>query len=132
MSRKPTTHDESTRGKEIVKPQTKYARHLRAQAHEVMRERIKGQQHLNQVTKIAKRLHTEASTLSTTEIQALKASADIQFKILGKILPDLKSSEINVKGSIEHRNVQELSVADLSRIIEGEFLHAEEDDEPED
>ena len=114
-------HDTNNKGVPIAKPRTKYGKYLRNEAHEVMRERIKGQNHITQVTKIAKRLQAEYKTLTVTEIAALKASADVQFKILNKILPDLKATEKNVNVKVDDSNLQEMSTDQLKKIVYAEY-----------
>lgn len=119
----------SARGKDIKPARTKYAKHLKEQGQNAMRERIKGQQHLNQIIKNVKKLQNLNEKLEPTEVTRLKVACDQHFKILGKILPDIKQTEINVSGAIEHKSVDELSITELEKIIDRKDYEVVEDDE---
>lgn len=121
--------DKSSRGEVITRPRTKLGRAKRTEAQEVMRERIKGQQHLNHIVKNIKRLENLKEELDPTQVNRLKIATDHHFKILGKILPDIKATEINVTGSIDHKRVDELSTDDLKRIIDAEYTEIKDDQE---
>lgn len=120
------------KGKEIAPAKSKYARSLKKQGQDAMRERIKGQQHINQILKNVKKLQDLDEDLDSTQVTRLKVACDQHFKILGKILPDIKQTEINVSGSVEHKKVEEMSIMDLEKIVyeaEYEVIPREEADE---
>ncbi len=60
---------------------------------EALRESLSAGGHVEHVIEIANKLTTLDSALENTDIQRLKAGADIKLKLIGKYLPDLKATE---------------------------------------
>jgi len=61
---------------------------------EALREGLKGREYLRQLDNIDKIVSDEWKTLDGPQIQALKLKADLQFRRLAKVLPDLKATEL--------------------------------------
>ncbi len=61
---------------------------------EAMREKLAAGGLVQQVLETAKKLHDGHLTLESSQIQALKAAAELRLKLVGKYLPDLKAIEI--------------------------------------
>ena len=60
---------------------------------EALRESLSAGGHVEHVIEIANKLTDPDSVLESTDIQRLKAGADIKLKLIGKYLPDLKATE---------------------------------------
>lgn len=61
---------------------------------EALREQLSNGGHVQHVIDIAKKLNEQHLELESSQIQALRASADIKLKLIGKYLPDLKAMEL--------------------------------------
>lgn len=66
---------------------------------EEVREKIQAAYHLNQITEIL-----EDVTLTAEDVPVARLKLDGHFKLLGKVLPDLKATEIEHSGSISHEH----------------------------
>ena len=62
---------------------------------DAMREKIGVTKRVKRLDEICNLLHSEDAN-----VPALKAEADIQFKLLGKVLPDLRAVELS--GEVQH------------------------------
>lgn len=60
---------------------------------EALREQLSNGGHVQHVIEIANKLTDPDIVLESTDIQRLKAGADIKIKLIGKYLPDLKATE---------------------------------------
>jgi len=60
---------------------------------EALRESLSSGKHVEHVIEIANKLTNPDIVLENTDIQRLKAGADIKLKLIGKYLPDLKATE---------------------------------------
>jgi len=67
----------------------------RAIRQEELRKQLSAQGHHQHVVELSKKIE-EADT--SLEVQKYKASADIQLKLMGKYLPDLKATEHTGEG----------------------------------
>jgi len=65
---------------------------------EALREQLSKGKHVQHVIEIAKKLQEQHLDLESSAIQALRASADIKLKLIGKYLPDLKAIEHTGEG----------------------------------
>lgn len=65
---------------------------------EALRDQLSAQAHVQHVIEISNKLSDQATSLETSHIAALKASADIKLKLINKYLPDLKSTELTGEG----------------------------------
>jgi len=72
----------------------------RAIAREVTRDRIDAGRCLARLAKIEDELEANWRTMDLGEVPALKLLADIQFRKLAKVLPDLKAVELS--GQVSH------------------------------
>ena len=72
---------------------------------EAMREQLAAKGLERYVIDISKKLQEDAATLTTSEVQALKASAELRMKLVNKYLPDLKAVE--VEGNISNKSHEE-------------------------
>lgn len=70
------------------------ASHRKKMAREALRLKIDGEKCLDTLLSISDAL-SDKGRFGPTDIQALKTRADIQFGLLKKILPDLRSMEIS-------------------------------------
>jgi len=81
------------------------ANHRQKPYRDVARENIRIGICLSKLDWIEKQVETRLSTLDLGEVPALKLLADIQFRKLAKVLPDLKSvdhqGDINVSHTIK-------------------------------
>jgi len=59
-----------------------------------IREQLSAQGHVQHVIDISNKLADLATPLENTDIQRLKAAADIKARLIGKYLPDLKAVEV--------------------------------------
>ena len=75
---------------------------------EALREQLAAQGHVQHVIDIAEKLSNLSNILDSTEIQRLKAAADIKARLISKYLPDLKA--------IEYSGDQENPINILNRI----------------
>jgi hypothetical protein len=75
------------------------AQALREQRHEDLRAKIQGAELIRQVQSVALTLANDNIEMDAIQVQRLKASADINIRLLDKVLPSLKS--------IEHRTTHE-------------------------
>lgn len=62
---------------------------------EALREQLSAQGHVQHVIEIAKKLSGLDNDLDQVAVSRLKASADIQLKLIGKYLGDVKAVEIS-------------------------------------
>lgn len=62
---------------------------------DALREQLGKQKLVEKVLDIAKKFEEHGKSMEASEIQALRASADIRMKLINKYLPDLKSMEIS-------------------------------------
>lgn len=60
---------------------------------DALREQLSQGKHVEHVIEIANKLTDPNAVLESTDIQRLKAGADIKLKLIGKYLPDLKATE---------------------------------------
>lgn len=63
---------------------------------EELREQLRAKGLEQHVLECARKLHDEYKTLEASQIQSLKASADLRLKMMNKYLPDLKAVEHSV------------------------------------
>jgi len=61
-----------------------------------LRAKLSAGSHINDVIDIADKLREPEGKLESTDIQRLKASADIKLKLIDKYLPSLKQVDMNV------------------------------------
>lgn len=61
---------------------------------EAVREQIQALKQMQLLIETCEQLHREYKTLTPSNINALKASADIRLAILRKVLPDVKAIEV--------------------------------------
>ena len=61
---------------------------------EALREQLQQKGLHTQVLVIADKLNAEYLTLEASNINALKASADLKMKLINKYMPDLKNTEL--------------------------------------
>ena len=59
-----------------------------------LREQLSSQKHVEHVIDISNKLADLNTPLENTDIQRLKAAADIKARLISKYLPDLKAVEI--------------------------------------
>lgn len=71
----------------------KRAQKIREQRQEAIRESLKAQEYLRQLETTAKTIQKEWKSMSSEQSSALRLLADINFKRLAKVLPDLKVVE---------------------------------------
>lgn len=62
---------------------------------EALREQLANQGHVQHVVEISEKLRDLAIPLESSDIQRLRASAEIKMKIIDKYLPNLKMQEID-------------------------------------
>ena len=67
-----------------------------------LRDTLKTSEYLRQLDEIANTVNKDYKTLETEQIQALKLLADINFKRLNKVLPDLKSVDVTTNQGNKH------------------------------
>jgi len=77
-----------------MKSGTSRANENRAIRQEELRKKLAAGGHVQHVIEISNKLSDLTDVLEATDIQRLKASADIQLKLITKYLPDLKSTEL--------------------------------------
>ena len=70
----------------------------RRQRQEQLREQLSQGGHVQHVVEIAEKLQELGGELSTTDVQRLKAAADIKLKLISKYIPDLKATELTGEG----------------------------------
>lgn len=68
----------------------------RQMRQEAMRDQLRAKGLEQHVLDCATKLHDEYRKLEASQIQALKASADLRLKLMNKYLPDLKAVEHSV------------------------------------
>ena len=66
----------------------------RKQRREALREELKAREYLRQLDIIDSELADNWKTLSSENVAALRLKADLNFKRLAKVLPDLKAVEL--------------------------------------
>lgn len=66
---------------------------------EEVREKIQAAYHLNQIIEIL-----DDVTLTAEDVPVARLKIDGHFKLLGKVLPDLKATEVEVSGEITHEH----------------------------
>ena len=62
---------------------------------EALREELQAREYLRQLELVDTELTTNWKSLSSENVSALRLKADLNFKRLGKVLPDLKAVEIS-------------------------------------
>jgi len=70
----------------------------RAVRQEALREQLSAQGHVQHVIDIAEKLSNLDEVLDNSDVQRLKAAADIKKGLINKYLPDLKSTELTGEG----------------------------------
>ena len=65
---------------------------------EALREQLSAQGHVQHVVEIAKKLAGLDNDLDQVAVARLKASADIQLKLIGKYLGDVKAVSMEISG----------------------------------
>ena len=70
----------------------------RTMRQEQLRELLSKQKLVEKVLDTAIKLDEQGASMEGTELQALKASADLRLKLINKYLPDLKSQEVTGEG----------------------------------
>lgn len=70
----------------------------RAVRQEALREQLSAQGHVQHVVDILDKLGNEAADLDTQMVQRYKIVIDSKLKLIGKYLPDLKSTEVTGEG----------------------------------
>lgn len=68
-------------------------------AAELIRKRINPHDCLSKIHTVEDVLAEEWATLTRVQVEALRLQADIQFKKLMKVLPDMKATELSVSSS---------------------------------
>lgn len=61
---------------------------------EALREQLRQKGLHTQVIEIADKLNDQYLSLETSQVTALKASADLKMKLINKYMPDLKAQEL--------------------------------------
>lgn len=61
---------------------------------EALREQLRQKGLHTQVIEIANKLNEQYANLESSQVAALKASADIKMKLINKYMPDLKAQEL--------------------------------------
>ena len=74
--------------------ETARAAKLRQENQDALRARIDGKTCLTKIDSIDQTFSEEWRSLGKNQVDALKARAEIQFRKLAKVLPDLKSVEV--------------------------------------
>jgi len=74
------------------------AQENRAIRQEALREQLSNQGHLQHVADIANKLNEPEDKLDSSDIQRLKAAADIKLKLIDKYLPSIKAVEHSGEG----------------------------------
>ena len=82
---------------------------------DALRESLKGGEYLRQIEEVCKELGHNWRELSSEQIAALRLKADINFRRLNKVLPDLKQVEVR-------QETEEQPKIDLSSLSENEVL----------
>lgn len=70
----------------------------RAIRQEALREQLASQGHVQHVIDIAEKLSDLSTELESTDIQRLRAAADIKMKLVDKYLPGVKLVELTGEG----------------------------------
>jgi hypothetical protein len=70
----------------------------RTMRQEQLRELLSKKGLVEKVLDTAIKLDEQGASMESTELQALKASADLRLKLINKYLPDLKSQELTGEG----------------------------------
>jgi hypothetical protein len=93
---------------------------------DAMREQLKNQKLVEKVVEIAGKLKEEYMILEATQIQSLKASADLNIKLINKYLPDLKAVELTGEdgGAIKTDNT--LTVTFVGGLDDGDSASEED------
>lgn len=108
---------------------TKYYRH---DIEQHVRDKICVTTHLNQIERLVNKAQAFAlnpdakdkshpDNMSKDQLTALKTSMEAHFKVLAKIMPDMKATELKISADLDSKSLHELSNADLAKIIEGEY-----------
>ena len=89
----------------------------RVQSNKIaIRETLQASEYLRQLESIANTVNEEWKSLTTEQIQSLKLLADINYKRLNKVLPDLKSIEMRNDEANKHERL--LAMLDETKIID--------------
>lgn len=83
---------------------------------EATREKLKNLGLVQHVVDISKKLGDPALELNSVQVSALKASADIQLKLIDKYLPSLQSIESTIEDN-RSKPVEKLTEAELDALI---------------
>ena len=74
---------------------------MKQERQETQREMLRSNGHISQAIEIAGKLQDESIDLDHTMVNRLKSAAEIHLKMVNKYLPDLKSTELAVTGSLD-------------------------------
>lgn len=85
---------------------------------DALREQLRQKGLHTQVLVIADKLHDQHLDLEASQIQALRASADIKLKLISKYMPDLKSTELMGEGGGPVKVANEWTVTPVKPINE--------------
>ena len=67
----------------------------RQRRRENLREELKAREYLRQLDEVAQEVTENWKSLSSENVSALRLKADINFKRLAKVLPDVKAVELS-------------------------------------
>jgi hypothetical protein len=94
---------------------------------QAIRESLQTGEYLRQIEEVSDVVNAKWDELSANQIQALKLRADLNFKRLNKVLPDLKSIDMVVDDA-RGKHEQMLDMLDKqSTAIEGIVLNPDEE-----
>jgi len=88
---------------------------------EALREQLSAQGHVQHVIDIANKLTDQYINLETSQIQALRAAADIKLKLIGKYLPDLKAMELSNDPDSPVNGMTDTELANRIKALENEL-----------
>lgn len=72
---------------------------------EALREQLANQGHLQYISENIAKLEDADTELDATQVQRLKYATEARIKLLGKYLPDLKSTELTGEGGDDLPNI---------------------------
>ena len=88
-----------------------------------LRDKLKAGEYIKQIDEVSTTLQAQWQSLDRDQLSGLKLIADINFKRLNKVLPDLKSIEVNA--TVDHTSKHETLLNQLDKhhnAIDGELL----------
>ena len=98
----------------------------RAIRRDALREELKAKEYIRQVTSIADRLNPDAEDAYKSEqVPALKARADIYFRLLDKCLPNLRPVDVPAAFPLTGETLTENGRAVLEATSKGELTPSE-------